>query len=416
MIRNKTNNLYNLPLNKNLFTFVVSMPFSITPFSLTNYCNTQPILAMEMSNHYSKTEQSAYSRLLCLVSATALRILDAVANLFLAILKLPVAMMSGLKFTCADIEECTFRGIGKNLKEFVIALISAPFASICGAIDPRFITQFVSPAEKGISLAKEDIGLSAYFDHAFVLNMAARADRRAHIRNHFTEIGITGKSSFFTASNRDKDAEMISALIEVGLIDESATDFEKTELLKTLSKRMQGSSEHNRKGALSCFLGHMRMIKEAKEKYASQNVIMFEDDVGFNEQSKTVIERHMKDVPKDCEILYLGSFYHVMHERVRDESAAFIRPLNALGTHAYMLMGRKHPEVCENMLQTMRAHLRGEPLKAVDRFYAKAQSATPGFLRPDGKPYSFWELTERVAVQVPSYSDLNEAYIPHART
>lgn len=379
----------------------------LTPLSLTSYCISEHLKSKKLDPHTSKTEKNAYARLICFLEATALRIIDFIGNLLLAVLKFPIAILLACNIRALNCEDFSFNSIVKHIQEFALAFIQAPFASIGGLIDPRFITEVCSPMEIDVE-AKEDIGLSPYFDKGYILHLPNRTDRQELLDRHLPAIGIDRKTEIFTATNAKENLEMIHALIEVGLIDHSITSDEKETFLKQLVDRMAGGSEASRRGRLACFLGHMRMIQKAMEECPNQNVIIFEDDVMFTDRSKKTIAKSLPKLPKACEMLYLGNSFKPLSKPYFAAGEHFSKAQGALATHAYLLQGREHPNIFHDLLFAMKQHLKSESIVPVDHFYTYVQSASA--TKEDGASFNIMVMKDRIASQFSTYSDVIGAH------
>lgn len=86
-------------------------------------------------------------------------------------------------------------------------------------------------------------------------------------------------------------------------------------------------------GAYGCLLSHLQVIREARQLGLS-SILIFEDDVVFDEHLNDKFENFIKDVPSNWDILFLGALHKDEPTRIAENVA---RISKANSTYAYAL-------------------------------------------------------------------------------
>src|SRR5205823_14468051 len=107
-------------------------------------------------------------------------------------------------------------------------------------------------------------------------------------------------------------------------------------------------------GAYGCLLSHLRVIREARQLGAS-SVLIFEDDVVFDDHFAKKFRACIKQLPADWDMLFFGALHRDEPIKVADNIA---RITQANSTYAYALrdtvfdgfieLNRKTEEVLDN--------------------------------------------------------------------
>jgi GR25 family glycosyltransferase involved in LPS biosynthesis len=88
-----------------------------------------------------------------------------------------------------------------------------------------------------------------------------------------------------------------------------------------------------KRGEIGCFLSHIHLIEKALKN--KKNVLILEDDVKFEKDTLNKIRNAIKNIPKDCEFLFLG---HNYYEKYDEDIKYKTEPINMVfGTHAYFV-------------------------------------------------------------------------------
>jgi glycosyl transferase, family 25 len=86
-------------------------------------------------------------------------------------------------------------------------------------------------------------------------------------------------------------------------------------------------------GAYGCLMSHLAIVREARSS-AAPHVVIFEDDVVFDEHFHERFDRAAADIPADWDMLLLGGSHWSPPERISGE---VFRATATVATHAYAL-------------------------------------------------------------------------------
>jgi len=111
-------------------------------------------------------------------------------------------------------------------------------------------------------------------------------------------------------------------------------------------------------GAYGCVMSHLGVVSEARACRA-ENVLIFEDDVVFEERFHERFDENIARVPEDWDMLLLGGSHWSLPERISD---GISRVTATVATHAYALRhtiydefidlnrASSHPVDCNNVV------------------------------------------------------------------
>jgi GR25 family glycosyltransferase involved in LPS biosynthesis len=88
-----------------------------------------------------------------------------------------------------------------------------------------------------------------------------------------------------------------------------------------------------KRGEIGCFLSHIHLIEKALKN--KKNVLILEDDVKFEKETLNNIRKAIKNIPKDCEFMFLGHNYYEKYEEKEQYKKEPIKMI--FGTHAYFV-------------------------------------------------------------------------------
>ncbi|MFI5404920.1 MAG: glycosyltransferase family 25 protein [Nitrososphaerales archaeon] len=158
-------------------------------------------------------------------------------------------------------------------------------------------------------------------DKIYLINLAHRNDRLRMAKRQFEKAGIEGYTVF------------------------PAIDAKRM--------RIRGVDETNQ-GLIGCFLSHFFILHEAIiNKY--KRIVIFEDDIIFEENFEEKLMQAMKEVPEIWQMIYLGYYERYGHSKIAISKNVSI-PKNTWGTHAYMLQGSGIKMMYDN-LQEIKSHI-----------------------------------------------------------
>jgi glycosyl transferase family 25 len=152
--------------------------------------------------------------------------------------------------------------------------------------------------------------------------------------------------------------------------------------------------EHNTplsNGQVGCYLSHYNLLLHCLEKKYNQ-VLIFEDDVAFDEGLSQFFFDNIDKVPEDWKFLYLGG-NHLAQSTKLDEN---VHKMNyTLATHAYAVK----LDIIPTILATLESDKMQHP---VDVYYANLHRHIPSYVIKRGDSALIW--------QGDSYSDVAEAH------
>lgn len=104
--------------------------------------------------------------------------------------------------------------------------------------------------------------------------------------------------------------------------------------------------QFNKFGALGCYLSHVGIWKDAKEK-GYKKILIFEDDISFENNFIEELKNRLEYIPKDYDILFLDVLQSYDSKKV---NKYFKRILSLFfGTHSYIITTR----AIDTMLKTI---------------------------------------------------------------
>lgn len=191
--------------------------------------------------------------------------------------------------------------------------------------------------------------ITDYFDFTFCINLLSRPDKREESSKEFIKHGLD--VVFYEAINGD-------------------------------NIRYSGPIK---KGNIGCSMSHRAVIKLARYR-DDETVLIFEDDVAFDDDLNTKFYDWIKEVPPDWDMLYLGGNHNTKSTASQKISEHVLSITNTYTTHAYALR-----KTVYDMIITRLENIDLE----VDVMYAEIQKQC--------KAYCF---TPRLAWQRPGISDI----------
>jgi glycosyl transferase, family 25 len=142
--------------------------------------------------------------------------------------------------------------------------------------------------------------LNDFFHSIYCINLDRRPDRWSRVKARFEDHSIVGVSRYPA-----QDARLLE-------IPDSWKDVP---------------------GAYGCLLSHVGVVRAARESGAA-NVLIFEDDVVFDDRLNVLFDGVIDQVPDDWDMLLLGGSHWSPPERLSDNVC---RVTATVATHAYAL-------------------------------------------------------------------------------
>lgn len=141
-------------------------------------------------------------------------------------------------------------------------------------------------------------------------------------------------------------------------------------------------------GQLACLSSHWNILNKAlKEGY--KKILIFEDDVSFDEGLNSFFENNLVDVPDDWKFLYFGGNH--LNGLIHVENNVF-RMNSSLTTHAYAIK-------CDIIPQIL--HLIAEANAPIDVYYAAFHRVFPSYVLKNGEKSVVWQDDD--------YSDVDDS-------
>lgn len=148
---------------------------------------------------------------------------------------------------------------------------------------------------------------------------------------------------------------------------------------------------HLKTGMMGCLMSHVNLITEARDS-GLETVLVFEDDVEFEEGLNEKFNEWYKEVPEDWDMLYLGGNHNV--RAVEKCNTHLMKCTNTYTTHAYAL---KH-----TIYDVLLDRINRKDLD-VDVMYADVQRGCNAYC-----------FTPRLAWQRPSVSDIWQQHVDYS--
>ncbi|WP_334515705.1 glycosyltransferase family 25 protein [Bradyrhizobium sp. AZCC 1693] len=150
-----------------------------------------------------------------------------------------------------------------------------------------------------------------YFDHAFLINLPERTDRRRRAEHEFRKLGFEIEAAIPGQSPRCK----ISLFPAIKFDDAGSFP----------SAGYRGS-----------VASHHQVLKLARERHL-KNVLIFEDDIHFNPVEPSIVQRIVDQVPTEWDIIYFG---YLTPTRPSSSEAGLLRhSAGTIGGHFYAVNG-----------------------------------------------------------------------------
>jgi len=126
------------------------------------------------------------------------------------------------------------------------------------------------------------------FDKVFVISLPSNAERRAHIRQHFSETGITNYEFFDAVVGAELD---LAVLKQSRILADKPAAHGNTDLTPS---------------EVGCAWSHIKVYETALAK-RFKRILVCEDDVRFCENANDVFGRYMAEIPRDWDIIHFQS-------------------------------------------------------------------------------------------------------------
>ena len=146
-----------------------------------------------------------------------------------------------------------------------------------------------------------------------------------------------------------------------------------------------------KKGHIGCVLSHKDIIENAREA-GLESVLIFEDDVAFDDDLNDKFNEWIKEVPEDWDMLYFGGNHNVREVKRCDEH--LMRVTKTQTTHAYAVKCTVYDMVIDK-LESLGAE--------VDVMYTDLQKLCNAYC-----------FTPRLAWQRPCISDIQGVYVDYS--
>jgi len=128
----------------------------------------------------------------------------------------------------------------------------------------------------------------AAFDHIYVISLASSSSRRAYIREHFNEIGITRYEFFDGVVGADLDLDDRKAS---GMLEDKPQTHGGVDLLP---------------GEVGASWSHIEVYNDAVER-GFDRVMVCEDDIRFRDDANERLTLYLEEVPADWDIIHFQS-------------------------------------------------------------------------------------------------------------
>lgn len=116
--------------------------------------------------------------------------------------------------------------------------------------------------------------------------------------------------------------------------------------LNYLNKNGEIDTLPTSKYRISATISHLQTLRQFQ--YSNyKNILIFEDDVSFEDNYKIKISNFMDNVPSDWDILNLGRNYTYKSSQVKTLNQFVDIPLTLYGAHAYAFSKNKIEEFCD---------------------------------------------------------------------
>jgi len=192
-------------------------------------------------------------------------------------------------------------------------------------------------------------------DHVLYINLNHRTDRKQHVEQQLSLLGITG-----------------------------------TRMPAILNKH----------GALGCIMSHIQCIEHAKTQQW-ESVCIMEDDITFT--NIEVFNKSLSHIPTTWDVLLLGTNMAPPFEKINEHYA---RVFNAQTTTGYIVKQHYYDTLLKNYQ---------ESLLLLTKFQIKSLYAIDIYWKRLQKNDLWYVLTPLTIVQLPGYSDIENGYTDYSR-
>lgn len=342
------------------------MNISSSPFSLTT-----PIAATSiswLSNKDSIITKEIFTRIVALTTITVLQAIDVIANTFILLARASGHCLNSLANKTIIKLDCHESNVIAHLKVIARSILGL-FGSVIGIISPHWIINKIKLTKKDFHFhyAHTDVGLSPYFDKAYLLHLP-NTERANNAFSYFSKTIDSSKIVPFSGIYGAKDPEKLEKeLKQLGC----------TESLEQLLNRVTvfngiyGTDNSAPKlGRLACFLGHYKIIDQINQK--KEVSLVLEEDVCFTKEAPEIIKSKLPNLPEDWDIIYLGNSDDLETSPVEGNDH-FIRVVNGLGALGYLVNGKS--KNLPKILSILKEHLINPEniILPIDRLFARLQ-------------------------------------------
>lgn len=210
-----------------------------------------------------------------------------------------------------------------------------------------------------------------FVDKIYVINLPSRPDRLEEFKNSSSKIGFDFQ--VFKAFGPKEIEEIINS-----------NDF---------YKMMNINQDHYRKSAAGCFLSHLTIIKEAKEK-GYKKIMILEDDCDFTENFADKFHTLFEKLPDNWDFLYLSGSLPEFVEKFDGHA----RVSQVFTTHSYVLNHTAYDRIIEYLSKYFL-------IKEVDACYTDLHKNLNSFI---ALPF--------LTYQRGSFSDIQQIYTDYGST
>jgi glycosyl transferase family 25 len=221
-----------------------------------------------------------------------------------------------------------------------------------------------------------DADLNGWFAHKVCLNLDRRPERWSRMQERFAKHGISGVVRF------------------------SAIDGERVDI----PSQWQGTA-----GAYGCLQSNLAVVKQARDN-GWPDVLLFEDDVVFDDDLTTKLPRFMAQVPPDWDMLFFGGMHRDEPQRVREN---VLKLTASTSTYAYAVRSTLYPAFLETHSGSRQPiDLRNRVLQETYNcycFFPHLAWVDGGLSDTQGRPVDPWWLKESLILGGPTLARIQRS-------
>jgi GR25 family glycosyltransferase involved in LPS biosynthesis len=228
------------------------------------------------------------------------------------------------------------------------------FGSLLSVISPRCFVPFLYAPETSILndpvVKDKKYDFDHFFDQTIAISLSSATEKREILQDHLCEIGV-------------RNWHVFEAVDGYQLPDDYSFQIKnETVAFKELYRKMPGATDKNKKARLGCYLSHLSVLKNAREKRL-ESVLIIEDDAIFPQTQRGVesFNKTMEELPDDWDILFIG----IEHDRNPTRYSLHIdRVLSGTCLHAYAVHSRCYDRLIDDLENALLN--KNDPLPPVD--------------------------------------------------